>query len=189
MYTKQDFLDTYAQIQRPGADKLLAWLEGTDFFTAPASTRYHGSFEGGLYQHSLGVYKRFCELLDKLPNAPQISPESRAICALLHDLCKVNFYGVELRNRKNDETGRWEKVPFYTVDEKFHYGHGEKSVFLIERFMKLKTEEAVAIRYHMGAFRDGEGGDYSAACEAYPLVLYLHTADMMASHFDEASVD
>lgn len=185
MHTKQDFLNAFALIRRPGADKLLAWMETMDFFTAPASTRFHGSHEGGLYQHSFTVYKRLCMLLDNLPDAPQISPESRAVCALLHDLCKVNFYGVEMRNRKNDETGRWEKVPFYTVNEKFHYGHGEKSVFLIERFMRLTTEEAVAIRYHMGAFREGEAGDYAAACEDYPLTLYLHTADMMASHFDE----
>lgn len=187
MNKKEEFLEIYALIQRPGADKLLAWLESSDFFRAPASTRFHGSFEGGLCQHSLNVYRRLCQLLDSVPDAPNVSPESRAICALLHDLCKVNFYGVEMRNRKNEETGRWEKVPFYTVDEKFHFGHGEKSVFLVERFMPLDTGEAVAIRYHMGAFREGEGADYAAACKAFPLTFFLHTADMMAGHFDEAA--
>lgn len=184
--SKPEFMDIYSLIQRPGADKLLAWLESSDFFRAPASTRFHGAYEGGLCAHSVNVYRRLCMLLDSIPDALKVSPESRAVCALLHDLCKVNFYGVEMRNRKNDETGRWEKVPFYTVSEKFHYGHGEKSVFLIQRFMELTTEEAVAIRYHMGAFREGEGADYAAACEAYPLAFFLHTADMMASHFDEA---
>ena len=183
--SKPEFMDIYSLIQRPGADKLLAWLESSDFFRAPASTRFHGAYEGGLCAHSVNVYRRLCMLLDSSP-APKVSPESRAVCALLHDLCKVSFYGVEMRNRKNDETGRWEKAPFYTVAEKFHYGHGEKSVFLIQRFMELTTEEAVAIRYHMGAFREGEGADYAAACEAYPLAFFLHTADMMASHFDEA---
>lgn len=190
MSAKDDFYLIFNRdVQRPGADKLLAWLAGTDFFEAPASTRFHGSHPGGLVQHSLNVYERLGDLLNCVPGAPDVPPESRAICALLHDVCKANFYGVEMRNRKNDETGRWEKVPFYTVDEKFHYGHGEKSVFLIERFMRLKAEEAVAIRYHMGAFRDGDAADYGAAVEAYPLVLYLHTADMLASHFDESEAD
>lgn len=189
MYTPNDFKAIYtANITRPGADKLLAWMEGTDFFTAPASTRFHGSFEGGLVNHSVHVYTRLRLLLQSVPGAPELSDESEAVVALLHDLCKANFYGVELRNRK-DKQGRWEKYPFYIVDEKFPYGHGEKSVFLIERFLRLTPEEAVAIRYHMGAYDDGARGSYGAAVERYPLALYLHTADMMASHFDEVEHD
>ena len=175
-------------VHRPGADKLLAWLESTDFFTAPASTRFHGSFEGGLVKHSLLVHRRLQLLLETVPGAPKASAETVAITALLHDVCKANFYGVEMRNRKNDR-GQWEKYPFYIVNEKFAYGHGEKSVFLIERFMRLTTEEAVAIRFHMGAFDESTRMSYGNACEQYPLAFYIHMADMMASHFDETKED
>lgn len=185
MYTKEDFIRIYQQsITRPGADKLLAWLEQTDFFEAPASTRFHSSFPGGLCHHTVGVFQRLTMLLDTIPGAPDCTPETVAIAALLHDVCKANFYAVEMRNRKNDR-GQWEKYPFYIVDEKFPYGHGEKSVFLIERFMHLTNEEAVAIRYHMGAFDDGTRQSFCHAVEKFPLAFYLHTADMMASHFDE----
>lgn len=185
MYTKEDFVSIYQQsITRPGADKLLAWLEQTDFFEAPASTRFHSSFPGGLCHHTVGVFQRLTMLLESVPDAPDCNLETVAIAALLHDVCKANFYAVEMRNRKNDR-GQWEKYPFYIVDEKFPYGHGEKSVFLIERFMHLTNEEAVAIRYHMGAFDDGTRQSFCNAVEKYPLAFYLHTADMMASHFDE----
>lgn len=185
MYNQEQFTALYrSQITRPGADRLLAWLGSTDFFTAPASTRFHGSCEGGLVNHSVNVFNRLCLLLDAVPGAPAVSPESRAVCALLHDVCKANFYAVEMRNRKNAR-GQWEKYPFYIVDEKFPYGHGEKSVFLIERFLRLTPEEAVAIRFHMGAFDDGTRLSFGRAVAQYPLALYLHTADMMASNWDE----
>ena len=105
------------------------------------------------------------------------SEESFAICALLHDLCKANYYKRGTRNVKNDVTGQWEKVPSYSVEDLFPYGHGEKSVFLIERFMKLKVEEAVAIRWHMGGFDDAARGGCFAISEAYdkyPPVSYTH---------------
>lgn len=116
--------------------------------------------------------------------------ESIAICALLHDLCKANFYKVSTRNVKNEQTGKWEKAPFYQVEDQFPYGHGEKSVFLIERFIRLSTEEAVAIRWHMGGYDEAvKGGSYaqSAAFDKYPLALALHLADMQATHMDEIS--
>jgi len=189
MYTEKQYKDIFAEmITRPGSEKLLQWLESTDFFTAPASTRFHSSCEGGLVHHSLSVYNRLNMLLETVPGAPQLSPESMAVCALLHDVCKANFYSVEMRNRKNEQ-GRWEKYPFYIVDEKFAYGHGEKSVFLIERFMRLTTEEAVAIRFHMGPYDDSTRNSYAKAMEKFPLVFYLHSADMMASHWDEAEPD
>lgn len=190
MRYKNDFLEAFMQIKRPGADKLLAWLEKTDFFEAPASTRFHGAYEGGLCEHSLNVYQRLRSLLDTVPGAPEVSDESCAICALLHDLCKANFYKLGTRNVKNETTGKWEKAPFYTVEDQFPYGHGEKSVFLIERFMKLRTEEAVSIRWHMGGFDDAARGGSFAISEAYdhyPLAMLLHMADMLASHIDEAN--
>ncbi|SCJ34752.1 Uncharacterised protein [Anaerotruncus sp. 2789STDY5834896] len=108
----------------------------------------------------------------------------------MHDLCKANFYKVSTRNVKNEQTGKWEKAPFYQVEDQFPYGHGEKSVFLIERFIRLSTEEAVAIRWHMGGYDEAvKGGSYaqSAAFDKYPLALALHLADMQATHMDEIS--
>ena len=162
---RAEFLDIWQQhVTRPGSEKLLDWLDKkTDFFTAPASTRFHGACEGGLCMHSLNVYHA---LHDSFFTEGE-SEESYAICALLHDLCKANYYKLGTRNVKNEATGQWEKAPFYSVDDLFPYGHGEKSVFLIERFMKLKVEEAVAIRWHMGGFDDAARGGCFAISEAY----------------------
>ena len=122
MTNKEIFIETYNKnIHRPGAEKLLAWLEGTDFFTAPASTRFHAAYEGGLLDHSLNVYN---VLISKHFNPETDDLESYTIVSLLHDLCKAGFYKTELRNRKNDR-GEWEKVPVYAVDDQFPYGHGE----------------------------------------------------------------
>ena len=183
---RQIFIDQYkAKITRRGADRLLEWLLNTDFFTAPASTRFHAAYEGGLVEHSLNVYrimmkKHFVEGED--------DPESAAICTLLHDICKAGFYEVAFRNRKND-AGVWEKVPYYTINDKFPYGHGEKSVFLIERFMRLKNEEAVAIRWHMGGFDDAaKCGSFAIAhaYENYPLAVKLHLSDLEATYLCES---
>ena len=167
------------------SQELLDWLDHkTDFFTAPASTRFHGACEGGLCMHSLNVYHA---LHDGFFTEGE-SEESYAICALLHDLCKANYYKKGTRNVKNDATGQWEKVPSYSVEDLFPYGHGEKSVFLIERFMKLKVEEAVAIRWHMGGFDDAAKGGCFAISEAYdkyPLAVKLHIADLKATYLME----
>ena len=146
---KNKFIEIFKDnIKRPGADKLLEWLEKSDFFTAPASSRFHLCCEGGLLKHSLNVYNRLLEQA-KLLNL-QETPETLAIVSLLHDLCKVNYYKSSTRNVKNEITGVWEKVPCYTVDEKFKYGgHGSKSVFLIMNFMPLTPIEATAINCHM----------------------------------------
>lgn len=182
---REEFIAIYkANISRPGSEKLLDWLCGTDFFTAPASTRFHGACECGLVMHSLNVYHA---LRDRFFGEGD-SEESFAICALLHDLCKANYYKLGTRNVKNDVTGQWEKVPSYSVEDRFPYGHGEKSVFLIERFMKLKTAEAVAIRWHMGGFDDAvRGGSYaiSDAYYSYPLAVKLHLADLEATYLME----
>ena len=162
-----EFVEIYNKnITRPGADRLLNWLETTDFFTAPASTRFHGACECGLVMHSINVYNAMMQhFYTEGENA-----ESYAICGLLHDLCKANFYKVSTRNVKNDATGQWEKVPFYQVADQLPYGHGEKSVYLIEHFMRLKTAEAIAIRWHMGGFDDAARGGCFAVSEAYHIV-------------------
>lgn len=183
---KQIFVDQYTQhIKRRGADRLLEWLLSSDFFTAPASTRFHSAYEGGLVEHSLNVYKVF---MKKHFVEGEDDPESVAICTLLHDICKAGFYEVSYRNRKNED-GQWEKVSYYTINDRFPYGHGEKSVFLIERFMRLKNEEAVAIRWHMGGFDDtAKAGSFAIAhaYEQYPLAVKVHLSDLEATYLCES---
>lgn len=191
---KQEFIDIYkSKITREGSDKLLAFLEKSDFFTAPASTRYHGAYEGGLLRHSLNVYECLTEYLARervqQKYELEVSEESAAITALLHDICKVNFYGVSMRNAKNEQTGQWERVPYYTINDTLPYGHGEKSVYMISGFMRLTREEAMAIRWHMG-FSYGsieERNTIGRAFEAYPLAFALSVADMEASYFLEGT--
>ena len=178
-------------VKREGIDRLLSWLDQSDFFTAPASTRFHLAEEGGLATHSLHVYLRFYDLCraetGKNDNFRMPSEETIAICALLHDICKVNYYTVDYRNVKN-ENGEWVKSPFYKVDDQLPYGHGEKSVYIISGFMHLSRDEAFAIRWHMGGFDDSvKGGSYalSGAFEKCPLAVLLHIADMQATYLDE----
>jgi hypothetical protein len=179
----EDFYSLAVSIRRPGIADLLTWLKTeTDFFTAPASTKYHGAHEGGLCEHSINVCNRLIAI------APfETDPDSIRIVSLLHDVCKINNYKTEMRNTKID--GRWEQVPYYTyADDPLPYGHGEKSVYLISKFIKLTDEEAMAINWHMGPFDErAKGGSpiMSAAFTKFPLALYIHQADMQATYFDE----
>lgn len=185
---KNEFTDIFTTyVTRDGADKLLDYLSNSDFFTAPASARFHLAEEGGLCRHSVNVYKRLVNLVEQeYGDKSPFSDETLAICGLLHDVCKVNFYVVDYRNSK--ENGAWVKVPYYRVDEKFPYGHGEKSVFIITQYMRLSAEEAMAINWHMGGFDERvKGGSYSLseAMAKYKLVLLMHVADLQASYLDE----
>ena len=183
MTAKEEFIQIYNDnISRKGSAELLEWIQKTDFFTAPASTKFHCACEHGLVMHSVSVFNT---LIEKHFDEEHDSLESFAICALLHDLCKAQFYKVSTRNVKNDETGQWEKVPYYSVEDSFPYGHGEKSVFLIERFMRLKLEEAMAIRWHMGGFDDNSGYAISQAYDRYPLAVKLHLADLESTYLRE----
>lgn len=193
---KTKFLDIYNQnIKRPGSEEFLKWLKNADFFVAPASSRFHLAKPGGLVEHSIHVYERLRALLlmEKTRNAGEVASltpeeeESVAICGLLHDICKVNFYDIEMRNRKNDQ-GNWEKYAAYTIKDKLPYGHGEKSVYIASGFMRLKREEAMAIRWHMGGFDEAaKGGSYAVteAFSQFPLALLTHLADMQATYLDE----
>ena len=194
MTHQETFIQIYQEhIHRRGADQLLAWLQSdaSDFFTAPSSTRYHGSYEGGLVEHSLNVYHCLVDYLAR-PRTKELygmdySDETVALVALMHDICKVNFYVVDYRNAKNEQ-GVWEKVSYYTIRDEMPYGHGEKSVFLIERFLRLKPSEAVAIRWHMGGFDEAaRGGSFaiSQAYERYPLAVKLHLADVYSTYLKE----
>ena len=190
MSKKDEFIEIYNEnIKRHGADNLLKWLEKSDFFTAPASTRYHGSFEGGLVEHSVNVYHCLKDYLSreraKTVYNMNYSEETIAVAALLHDICKTNFYSVSTRNKKED--GKWVEVPFYTIDDKMPYGHGEKSVFMIQFFMRLEMDEAFAIRFHMGFSGPEDVNLISRAFEMYPLAYALHVADCEATYFLEKS--
>ena len=193
------FEELLSAIKRDGMDKLMEYIRKSDFYYAPASTRYHSCHEGGLLEHSLNVAD--C-LLEKL-NSPtwanilnEVGRESIILCALLHDICKTNYYTVELKDKKvyrdtgkkSDANGRfdWETVPGYTVEDKVPYGHGEKSVMMIEEFMKLKPVERYAIRWHMGFSEPKENWNtLGAAIQKYPLILAIHEADLEATYLLE----
>lgn len=190
MSYKEDFIAIYKQeIRREGGDALLEYLKKSDFFTAPASTRFHLAEEGGLCAHSLNVYYRLKELVanEAKPWAENVSDETVAICGLLHDVCKTGTYNVDYKNQKQSD-GSWAQVPYYTIEEVLPYGHGEKSVYIINGFMRLTREEAMAINWHMGGFdeRNSKGGKVMAAAyEKFPLCVLVHAADLMASYLDE----
>ena len=188
---KERFISIYNEkITRRGADKLLEWLdsEGSDFFTAPASTRYHGAYEGGLCEHSLHVYDCLCLYLErervKEQYGLEYTEESIAIASLLHDLCKINLYRVSYRNAKNEQ-GVWEKVPYYEYHDMLPYGHGEKSVYIVSGFMRLTRDEAMAIRWHMGFSGEENTNTIGKALELYPLALATHIADMESTFYIE----
>ncbi len=195
MNHKERFLSIYQEhITREGADKLLDYLTSPscDFFTAPASMRFHGSYPGGLVEHSLNVYDCLVAYLDRERVRElygiSYSPESIAICGLLHDLCKVNTYKPGLRNVK-DENGVWRQVPSYDYDDRLPYGHGEKSVYIIGGFLRLSREEAFAIRYHMGFSGIEDKRNIGEAFERFPLAFALNVADMEATYFLEGKLD
>ncbi|WP_124066281.1 HD domain-containing protein [Clostridium sp. E02] len=178
------------ETKRPGIENLLEFIRKSDFYTAPASTRFHGAYEGGLLEHSLNVLDCLAEKKAS-DNAiwhkilVNVQSESVVISSLLHDLCKTYFYITEMRNKK-DESGAWVQVPFYTVDDRIPYGHGEKSVMMIEEYIKLLPAERYAIRWHMGSYEPKElWNTLGTAMEKYPLVLALHEADMEATYLLE----
>lgn len=183
------FEQLLSSVQREGVDKLLNFIQGSDFYTAPASTRYHGAYEGGLLEHSLNVY----ECLNSKWSNPTwinaigghgIDDDTIKIVSLLHDICKTYYYTIEMRNVK--ENGVWVQKPYYTVNDKIPYGHGEKSVMMIEEYITLKPVERYAIRWHMGAYEgEKQWNTLGLAMQKYPLVLALHQADMEATYLLE----
>ena len=193
MSSKEEFIEIFTScITRDGADKLLDFLEHKcDFFTAPASARYHGAYEGGLCDHSLNVYHCLVDYLQRERVQElyglEYSDESIAIVALLHDLCKIGCYKKGTRNVK-DESGKWQTVPTYTFDDPLPYGHGEKSVYIANGYIRLNREEAMAIRWHMGGFDESvKGGSFALAhaFEKYPLAVKLHLSDLEATYLHE----
>lgn len=190
-------------IKRDGLEKVLTWLDSTDFYTAPASTRYHLSVEGGLCQHSLNVFETMVGLCNyhfqKQPNDDNIyngetndvegafSMENIALVALFHDICKANCYVRDFRNVKVD--GKWEQQEYWKWDEQFVYGHGSKSVYILQQFMRLYIDEAQAIRFHMGGREDALSEMYERQAamvfDKSPMAVLLHLSDMMSSYLLE----
>lgn len=167
------------KINRKGNIELKYWLESeTDFLNAPASTKYHGSNEGGLLEHSIIVHS-LLEEKNKRYNLG-LSEETVIICGLLHDVCKTNFY-------KRNGIG-------YKVDDQFPVGHGEKSVFLLQRFIELTDQEIAMIRWHMVAFDVSIHFDYPngyafrSAVKKWPQIVFLFTADYEASALEDFTV-
>ena len=188
---KEEFIAIYREhIRREGSGELLDYLENkSDFFTAPASARFHGAYAGGLCDHSVNVYRCLEAYLarDRVKEVYglEYSPESVAVAALLHDVCKIGCYKAGSRNVKNDATGQWEKVPTFYYEDKLPYGHGEKSVYIISGFMRLTREEAMAIRWHMGFSGPEDERTVGQALQQFPLAFALATADMEAAYFLE----
>jgi hypothetical protein len=191
MNAKEEFCRIYMEnIKRNGSKELLEYLlsPASDFFTAPASTRYHNSHKGGLVEHSLNVY--YC-LKDYLQRERvrelykmKYTEETIAIVGLLHDVCKINCYKPGKRNVK-DANGVWIEVDTFEYDDTLPYGHGEKSVYIISGFMRLTREEAFAIRYHMGFAGTEDTRNVGKAFAIFPLAFALSTADMEATYFME----
>lgn len=192
MTNKEKFLALLQQVKREGINDLIDWLEKSDFFVSPASTIYHGCYEGGLVEHCLNVYSSLMvdvEVHQQLEDIkfPEVDKESLIIVSLLHDLCKVNTYKKDFRNVKNDK-GIWEKVPCYKRDPLFCMGHGAKSVFIIQQFMKLKPDEANAIFWHMGAYDTSLYMTLNELGNSYRdnwLAFALHRADMHSTYIYE----
>ena len=190
MGIREEFIEIYqSNIHREGSAALLEYLNRSDFFTAPASARFHGSYAGGLAEHSVNVYHCLADYLARERVQElyglDVSPESAAIVSLLHDVCKIGCYKAGTRNVKNETTGQWEKVPTFFYEDKLPYGHGEKSVYIVSGFMRLTREEAMAIRWHMGFSGPEDSRMVGQALRQYPLAFALHTADMEASTFLE----
>lgn len=200
---KQTFIELINSIEREfNKEKLINWLENSDFFYAPASTKYHSNFEGGLCSHCLSVYyslealcntfaseSKYVTLEDgsqKEEITCRYDKDSIIIVALLHDLSKANFYEKYNRNVKNEVTGKWESVEEYrTIDvqKRFIFGnHEETSEFMVRSFIPLKVEESVAILHHMGgAGHDSSQTDLSVIYSKYNLAALLHTADLLST--------
>ncbi len=183
MKEKEEFINLLKETNREGIENLLQFLEKSDFYTAPASTRFHGAEESGLLKHSLKVYEILEQKVKNVSIEMNTTEDTVRIVALLHDICKTNYYAVDYRNAKNS-LGVWEKVPYYKVEDTIPYGHGEKSVMMISEYIKLTSEEKYAIRWHMGYTEPKElYNTIGAAYTKYPFALLTHEADLEATYF------
>lgn len=190
MSNRELFISIMKQVERPGVDELLAWLEGTDFYSAPASTRFHGSYPGGLVYHTLNVVYELRELV-RFYDIKDISNESIIIVALAHDFCKINIYQETMVNvpPQRSKSGKWEQQLGYKKNEILKLGHGAKSLSILQNFIKLEDYEKEAIFWHMGAYDTGvlsSMHDLYDVFEENKLAFLLHMADMVATYITES---
>lgn len=182
----EKFKSLLKKTNREGIDNIIDWLDKSDFKIAPASTQYHNSEKGGLLQHSLNVYNHMYDF-ENLINFFDLKEDTIILTSLLHDVCKVHMYEVSYRNAKNEQ-GQWVKVPYYSVNDQIPYGHGEKSVMLLQYYgLKLSLVEIMMIRSHMGSFRDNQYlNDVSHRFSKCPQSIVLHFADMLSTYTTES---
>ncbi len=190
-------------IHREGLDKVLDYLEKTDFYSAPSSTNFHLNIPGGLCLHSINVFETAIKLTQHIL-VPAVkggasafsdipSVENIAIAALFHDLTKIEMYH-EAEKWTKDEAGRWCTYKAYEVKDDFPFGHGEKSCYRLLKYMELNRDELLAIRWHMGMFDMGEQGSsqrlsFRRALETSSLVAIIHAADFLSSNLMEKTID
>lgn len=200
---KIEFINLLRSTKREGVENLINWLENkSDFFVAPSSAKYHGAYEGGLCQHSLNVYKAAVALLADAnelalyeKNISKITNETLIITALLHDLCKTNFYVKTIKVFKDEATNTWHHYYMYEINDNFPLGHGEKSVIMAQNFIRMSAEEIIAIRWHMGSYDRGtiispyENPSLNNSMNNCPLLIIMQNADMFASYMMEGMFD
>lgn len=172
--TTEDRINEYTELMKDlRLDYMTKELTNMGFFQAPASTRYHGNYTGGLFDHSLAVTKSLLELTEKLGLTWE-KHRSPYIVGMFHDLCKCDAYVFDA------STGSYKYNPDLIIP-----GHAERSIILLQKHILLTDEEIACIRFHMGAFEGSEiWNQYGNAIEQYPNVLFTHTADMIASRIE-----
>jgi len=192
--TKETIISLLESTKRPGIEKVIEYLNNSDFFTAPASTKYHSSFEGGLAEHSFNVYTILKDKVSSL-YPEKLSIDTVIITALLHDVCKINFYKKEKKNVKKGtklnqwgkEVANWVEEEVYVIDELFPYGHGSKSVYLLNKMIELTDLEALMINFHMGFTEPKDSWIHlNNALNKHPEIILLHTSDLEASYLHES---
>lgn len=192
MISSKDYFESevLSMIHRDGIEVLMDYINTTDFFEAPASSRFHGNHEGGLVEHSIKVYQWMFDIYKGLTavkaDIPKMSIESMSIVSLFHDVCKIETYKIDYRNVKDPDTGVWNRCPYYKQEDESGFGaHGAKSVFILNQFIKLTEEETVAILHHMGAWDKSTYSDPGRAYEKYRLAWLLHVADEAATYISK----
>lgn len=181
------YINLLRSTQVPGIEDLINYLNSSssDWFTAPASSRYHGAYAGGLVDHCLAVYDELERIAAAYSSKVTIEPKSRILVSLLHDLCKVNTYKPTEKSRKN-MFGQWEKYQSWNHDESYKFGgHGSKSVYIAQQYIKLNPVEAAAINCHMATWEEGKQKEISQVFNDNPLAWMLHVADEAATFIDQ----
>ena len=186
MKRKEVLIKLFSEVESPLLmnSELLNYLDNSGFYEQAASTKFHGNYRGGLFDHSLEVTKKLLELTEKLDLKWQ-RPESPYIVGMFHDLCKIDEYKIEVTKEGKVNFGEedvvGEEVEIEKVSDTIIKGHGDKSIIYLSQFLTLTEEEILCIRFHMGAYNTEDWNSYDKAIKQFETVLWTHTADMYAS--------